>query len=229
MIAALFDLHGNLPALDATLDDARAAGAERFLLGGDYAAFGAWPLETVGRLEALGDAATWIRGNWERWQAEPDGAPQTEVVQGAGAFAVAALGAARVERLAALPQTLATAGLRISHASPLGDMEAFAPAAGDDERVLAGAGERLQLGGHVHVQYARDGAGGIRIVNPGSVGLPWDGDRRAAYALIGPDLAVTLRRVAYDDERSAAALDAIGEPWSELTARRLRKARFDAL
>ena len=166
-------------------------------------------------------ACVWRAGSSQRWTARVSRSAAGTVPSPSSSIATWAQ--------TALPQTLATAGLRISHASPLGDMEAFAPAAGDDERVLAGAGERLQLGGHVHVQYARDGAGGIRIVNPGSVGLPWDGDRRAAYALIGPDLAVTLRRVAYDDERSAAALDAIGEPWSELTARRLRQARFDAL
>ena len=60
MIALLYDVHGNLPALEAVLEDAEGAGADRYLLGGDYAAFGAWPAETVGRLKALD--ALWLRG-----------------------------------------------------------------------------------------------------------------------------------------------------------------------
>ncbi len=56
MLALLYDIHGNLPALEAVLEDAEGAGADRFILGGDYAAFGAWPAETVERLRGL-DAA----------------------------------------------------------------------------------------------------------------------------------------------------------------------------
>jgi hypothetical protein len=76
MLALLFDTHGNLPALEAVLEDAQAAGATRHLLGGDYAVFGGWPAETVARLRELPDA-TWIRGNVDRWAATeaPDGEP----------------------------------------------------------------------------------------------------------------------------------------------------------
>ena len=79
MLALLFDIHGNLPALEAVLDDARAAGAKRYLLGGDYAVFGGWPAETVARLRELPDA-TWIRGNVDRWAATeaPDGEPAAQ-------------------------------------------------------------------------------------------------------------------------------------------------------
>src|SRR5919202_1790926 len=76
MLALLFDIHGNLPALEAVLDDARAAGAERYLLGGDYAVFGGWQPETIARLREL-QGATWIRGNVDRWAAE-DGLPGGE-------------------------------------------------------------------------------------------------------------------------------------------------------
>ena len=86
MLALLYDVHGNLPALDAVLADADAAGAERFLLGGDYAVFGAWPVETIARLRTLD--ATWIRGNVDRWAAQPDeeeipGAVRAAVARGA--------------------------------------------------------------------------------------------------------------------------------------------------
>ena len=69
LLALLYDVHGNLPALEAVLEDAEAAGARRFRLGGDYALFGPYPAETVKRLRTLeGD---WIRGNGERWTAAP--------------------------------------------------------------------------------------------------------------------------------------------------------------
>ncbi|HWH92361.1 MAG TPA: metallophosphoesterase [Baekduia sp.] len=80
MLAILYDIHGNRPALEAVLGDARDRGADRFLLCGDYSAFGAWPVECVALLRTeLGDSATWIRGNWERWQAEPDAVPDSDV------------------------------------------------------------------------------------------------------------------------------------------------------
>ena len=61
VIAVLYDVHGNLAALDAVLEDARAAGARQWVLGGDYVLFGAWPAETVARLREL-EPAVWIRG-----------------------------------------------------------------------------------------------------------------------------------------------------------------------
>ena len=85
MLAALYDIHGNLPALEAVLADADAAGADRFLLGGDYASLGAWPVETLERLRTL-PSAGWLRGNWERWQAHPGEAPELDFIQAALAW-----------------------------------------------------------------------------------------------------------------------------------------------
>ena len=73
VIGLLYDVHGNLPALEAVLADARETGAERFVLGGDYASFGAWPRESVERLRELD--ATWIRGNVDRWLLDRGDAP----------------------------------------------------------------------------------------------------------------------------------------------------------
>ena len=73
MLGLLYDFHGNPRALDAVLTDAGEAGVGRFLLGGDYALFGPEPRETVARLRDLD--ATWIRGNVDRWTAEPGDAP----------------------------------------------------------------------------------------------------------------------------------------------------------
>ncbi len=66
MLGILYDIHGNLPALDAVLADAPPV--DEWLLGGDYALFGAWPVETVGRLRELAPAI-WLRGNGEGWTA----------------------------------------------------------------------------------------------------------------------------------------------------------------
>src|SRR5207244_8196499 len=83
MLALLYDIHGNLPALDAVLQDAEAAGAAEYLLGGDYGAWGPHPLECLERLRAL-PRATWIRGNGERWTREPplDRPEVVEALQG---------------------------------------------------------------------------------------------------------------------------------------------------
>jgi diadenosine tetraphosphatase ApaH/serine/threonine PP2A family protein phosphatase len=229
MLAILYDIHGNRPALEAVLEDARAAGADRFLLGGDYAAFGAWPVECVERLRELGDAATWIRGNWERWQGDPGAAPEAAVVQGAAAAAIGALGDAMVRSLAVLPASVTVGDTLFCHASPLSDVEPFTRDgdADDEDQLLHGVTAPRVIFGHTHLQFRRRSAGGIELVNPGSAGLPWDGDVRAAYALQDDGGAVELRRVAYDVEEAAGALDAIDEPWAATTARRLRAAAFD--
>ena len=126
MLAILYDVHGNLPALDAVLADARAAGADDFVLGGDYALFGPHPAETVERLRSL-EPARWIRGNGERWTANPGEAPGDELVQGAIAFARDALGGA-VDELAALPERILTdGGMLFVHASPVSDVRSFLP------------------------------------------------------------------------------------------------------
>jgi diadenosine tetraphosphatase ApaH/serine/threonine PP2A family protein phosphatase len=228
MLALLYDVHGNLPALDAVLDDARGHGAERFLLGGDYAAFGAWPVDCVRRLRELRDA-TWIRGNWERWAGDPQAAPDNEVVQGAATAVREALGEGLVRELAALPPSVEIDGTLFCHASPISDVEPFSRDADpdSDDQLLAGVTQRRVVFGHTHVQFHRTTTSANELVNPGSAGLPWDGDTRAAYALLADDGELELRRIDYDVELAAGALEAIGAPWADTTARRLRAARFD--
>ena len=220
----LYDVHGNLPALDAVLEDARGEGVERFVLGGDYALFGAWPAETVERLRSLD--AHWIRGNGERWTADPPDAP--EAVRGAIAACAKLLGEAAVTELAALPPTLERGGTLYCHGSPESDVLSFLPEpAPDEDGLLAGVVQRRVVFGHTHLQFMRTGGDGIELVNPGSVGMPLDGDRRAAYAVVGEDGAVEPRRVAYDHVASAAAIrERLGEA-GELPARRIEQARID--
>ena len=224
VLAALYDLHGNLPALDAVLADAAAAGADRYVLGGDYALFGAWPAETVARLREL--PATWIRGNGERWTAAPADAPDVERVQGGIAASREALGEELVGWLAALPETAVVDGVRFWHASPVSDMRTFLPEPADDEpELLGGVRDERLVFGHSHLPFRRTAASGVELVNPGSVGLPMDGDPRAAYALLHDDGRVEHRRVAYDHAASAAAVrERFPGAWSGEVAEQLERA-----
>ncbi len=227
MLAVLYDVHGNLPALEAVIADAEAAGADGWILGGDYALFGGWPAETVERLRGL-ERASWIRGNGERWTADPDAAPENPVVPGAIAAAREALGEATVGDLASLPFSLPCEGILVCHGSPLSDVDSFDPEDGErDEELLDGGEARRVLFGHTHLPFARTSDGGVELVNPGSVGMPFDGDPRAAYALLDGDGRLSHRRVEYDHRASAERVRGIGEDWSEVVARRIEQSRMD--
>ena len=225
MLALLFDIHGNLPALEAVLADARVAGARRYVLGGDYAVFGGWPAETVARLRELPDA-TWIRGNADRWAATeaPDGEPARSGVESCRAL----LDAATVAELGALPESADLGdGTRAWHASPKTDLASYWPEPGDDElELLEGVVDRRLVFGHFHVSFDRIGAHGIELVAPGAVGLPLDGDHRAAWALMDDDGRIERRRVAYDHAASAARVREVagGAPWGDVVAGRIERA-----
>jgi diadenosine tetraphosphatase ApaH/serine/threonine PP2A family protein phosphatase len=225
--ALLYDVHGNLPALEAVLADAAEQGANRHLLGGDYALFGPWPVETLAALDGLA-GAVWLRGNGERWTASPGDAPPDDTVQGAIAAAREALGADADARLGGLPEQAVIGGWRACHASPISDVRSFRPAAGADDIELAGGvRERRLTFGHTHLPFRRPGPDGIELCNPGSVGMPFDGDHRAAYALVHPDGAIEHRRVDYEHAASAAARRArFPGRWSEVVATRLERARL---
>jgi diadenosine tetraphosphatase ApaH/serine/threonine PP2A family protein phosphatase len=224
MQALVYDVHGNLPALEAVLQD--AGDVDRFILGGDYALFGGWPLETIERLREL--PALWIRGNGERWTADPGAAPDNPIVPGAIGYARAALGAQLVGNLEALPTSAADGATLICHGSPASDVRSFFPEpAADEDELLRGVTATRLIFGHTHLPFRRVTATGIELINPGSAGMPFDGDTRAAYALLHDDGTVEHRRVAYDHAASAARVRAIGEPWCETVARRIEQARAD--
>jgi diadenosine tetraphosphatase ApaH/serine/threonine PP2A family protein phosphatase len=226
VLALLYDVHGNRPALEVVLDDATARGAERFGLGGDYALFGAFPVETVARLRELD--AFWIRGNGERWTGDPGADDAPESIRPAIAACREALGEELVAELAALPFDHAEAGAHFCHASPVSDMRSFLPEPGDDDaELLEGVEDKLLVFGHTHLAFERVSASEIRLVNPGSVGMPFDGDTRAAYALLDEDGRVEHRRVAYDHAASAAAVSERFEgDWTDVVARRIETAQF---
>jgi predicted phosphodiesterase len=229
MLALLYDIHGNVRALEAVLQDAAQQGADAYLIGGDVALFGPWPAATVARLREL-QPATWIRGNGERWTADPDAAPES--LRGATDVAREALGEDIVAEHAALPESAPLGeGTRAWHGSPVSDVRSFAPQGGDDDaELLTGVQEACLVFGHTHVPFARTSAvGAIELVNPGSVGMPLDGDHRAAYALLHDDGTIEHRRVAYDHATVAIALrERHGDAdWYAAVAHRFSQARFE--
>jgi diadenosine tetraphosphatase ApaH/serine/threonine PP2A family protein phosphatase len=207
-VAVLYDIHANVAALDAVLAEAGGIGVDQYLLGGDYIARAPFAQETLARLRDL-DALVWLRGNGERWLVEP---PLDRPEIGPTTVLMAEdLGAEEVAWLYALPERWEHGSVLFVHGSPLSDVESFhAEPEADDERLLAGVRDRVVVFGHSHLQFRRPGPDGTDLLNPGSVGMPLDGDRRAAWALWDGAEGFELRRTEYDVERGAADYRASG-------------------
>ena len=216
-IAALYDVHGNLPALGAVLAEVEALGVDLVVVGGDIA-IGPMPRLTLERLLALGERARYVRGNGDREIADPPPA-------GGDLWAERTRWSAeQLERgqrawLAALPdtQSVEVDGLGpvlFCHGSPRSDAEILTRIS-PGRRVAAGVAdttEAVVVCGHTHVQFDRRVAG-KRLVNAGSVGMPYEAEPGAYWALLGPE--VELRRTAYDLDAAAAAVRASGFPAAE--------------
>lgn len=218
--AVLFDIHGNVDALEAVLAEAEAAGCDGLVLGGDLAYMGPAPAEAVDLLRARGGRVIAIRGNTDRMIAGGD----DEVAR----WAADRLGDDRVGWLRDLPEQrhLPEHDALLVHATPRSDEERLLPDADTRiaEAMLAGVDASTLLCGHVHLQYRRR-LGGVEVVNPGSVGIPFDGEATAAWA-IADDGGIELRRTAYDVERAIARLGAaVSHPERSLAECRLRTAR----
>ena len=220
MLAVLYDIHGNLVALEEVLKDAEAAGADAYLLGGDFASFSPWPRETIERLRELPNT-TWIRGNGERWLREPP-LDRPEVME---AFAEHSSGLGTDEGwLYSLQAQFELDGVLYVHGSPLSDVESFPPEPGeDDERMLNGVRDKTVVFGHSHQQFRRPGPERTDLLNPGSVGMPLDGDRRAAWAVRTDGGEFEFRRTDYDVERAAQAWEKVGGPFGSMAAQRVRR------
>jgi putative phosphoesterase len=211
-VAALYDIHANLPALEAAL--AEVGDADVIVVGGDFSR-GPMPVETVDRLRGLGERARFIRGNADR------------PVAGEGAWEMERLGAERLDFLAGLPETVTIQVDRLGsvlfcHGSPRSDEDIITAVTPEERlgRILAGVAEPVVVCGHTHHQFDRT-AHGIRVVNAGSVGMPYEGRPGAFWAMLGP--AVELRSTAYDLDAASAAIRATGFPGADELVETLRE------
>jgi predicted phosphodiesterase len=219
VLGILYDIHGNLPALERILAEADTLEIDRWLLGGDYGTPSPWPEETLARLKELSNA-TWIRGNGERWLREPP-LDRPEVMETYDVFR-GSYDEELVDWVYGLPVQAELDGVLYVHGSPLSDVESFPPQpSDDDERLLAGVHDRTVVFGHSHQQFRRPGPNGTDLVNPGSAGMPLGGDVRAAGAIRDGDF--DFRRTEYDVARAAAGYRSMGGDFGEFAATRIER------
>jgi predicted phosphodiesterase len=212
-VAVLADIHGNLPALNAVLAEADVVDAEAVVLLGDIA-LGPMPAETLDVLAGLGERAVWVHGNCEREMVTAFDGNDVPGPNGPQAAASAALiGRPHRDMLDGLPLTVTLdidclGQTLFCHASPRRDEEMLLVDSPPErwEAALSGLGSGTQVVvcGHTHMQFDRLAAG-RRIINPGSVGMPY-GPPGAHWALLGSD--VMLRRTEYDTTAAAEAIAA---------------------
>jgi predicted phosphodiesterase len=220
-VAALYDVHGNLPALEAVLAEVEREGVDLVVSGGDVVA-GPFPRETLGLLLALGDRVRFVRGNGDRMTVElADGVD--EPGQRPRDWVLAQLGPEHVDALRSFEPTVTVDvdGLGptlFCHATARSDEEVFLETTAEAivAPMIAGAAEATIVCGHTHMQLDRQLAG-KRVVNAGSVGMPYEAAPGAYWALLGP--GVELRRTDYDREAAAELFRASGHPEAEELAR----------
>jgi putative phosphoesterase len=199
-VAAISDIHGNLPALEAVLADIESEGIEEIVVVGDTVS-GPWPAEVFDLLDAR--CATHVRGNADRL-----------VLSGGEGdiwdWSAQRLGDRR-SAVAAWPLTLdlmveGLGNVLVCHATPTSDEPIYTRVTPDEDvaGLFAAVEADVVLCGHTHIQYDRTLSSGLRIVNPGSVGMPYEGRRGAFWAVLGPD--VEHRSTEYDIEAAAAAM-----------------------
>ena len=213
-VLALYDIHGNLDALEAVLADPRAQGADAVVVGGDVVP-GPFARATLDRLEALESPVRWLCGNGEREVAEAVGAPapaEDDVVAQFASITAAELGDERALALGELPLTLELDGVLYCHASPRRDDEILTRLSSETRwaDAFAGVDAPLVVGGHTHQQDDRV-VGSRRFVNAGSVGLPYEGDGAARWLWV-VDGAPELRATTYDAAAAGERMLAAGWP-----------------
>ncbi len=215
-VAALCDIHGNLPALEAVLAEVERERVDAVVVGGDVVG-GPFPAEVFDRVASL-SGARFVRGNADRLVVE--GVAEHDVDWSAERER---LGDARLATIAAWPLTVALEieGLGrtlFCHAIPTADEPIFTKITPDEDvaRLIGDVEAELVVCGHTHVQFDRQLRNGLRVVNAGSVGMPYEGRRGAFWALLGP--TVELRRTEYDVEAAAASIRESSAPGTERQA-----------
>jgi putative phosphoesterase len=215
-IAIVSDVHGNLVALEAVLEDLQEAKPDLVVHGGDLAWRGPRPVECVDRIREAGWPG--VIGNMDR-------ALETHRHEASVGWTAEQLGAERTTWLQSLPMEWRQGDdLALVHAVP-GDLwQAVHPDADDGElrAVYGPLGARLAVYCHIHRPYVRE-LGELTVANTGSVGLPYDGDPRSSYLLV-TDGRCENRRVAYDVERAVAEVEAVGQPGAAKIVRAYRSA-----
>jgi predicted phosphodiesterase len=231
-VAAVYDIHGNLPALEAVLQDIRQADVDQIVVGGDVVP-GPMPRETLGRLLDLDLPTHFIYGNGELailaqmaeartgsvtyWGTTSGARPPESIVE-IYRWTTAQLQPELEPMLARWPKTvrLEIDGLGqvlFCHSTPRNETEVFTRLTAEDR--LLPLFEPLQVAvvvcGHTHMQFDRM-IGRTRVVNAGSVGMPF-GEPGAYWLLLGPD--VQLRHTAYDFAKDSERILASSYPQAE--------------
>lgn len=220
-VAAIYDIHANLPALEAVLEDIRLAKAERIVVGGDVLP-GPMPRETIQFLLNLDIPVQFIHGNGDREVLarmrgiETSGVP--EKFRSVIDWTAQQLQPEHEQLLAAWPSTLqldigGLGTVLFCHATPRNDTEIFSRNTPEERLtpVLAGVHANMVVCGHTHMQFERK-VGATRILNAGSVGMPF-GQPGADWLLLGP--GVEFRHTPYNLTRAAERIRATAYPQAE--------------
>lgn len=197
-MAVLADIHGVLPALEAVLAEPDVRAAEKIVLLGDLLA-GPMPVETLERLQALGDRAVWVRGNADRELAESARTGGSFVPDPIFPWAAKQLRPADLPVLDALPLTVTVDGVLFCHATPRDDTEIVLVDSPPERwaEVLDGVSASTVVCGHTHMPFVRLVDRRL-VVNPGSIGMPY-GRAGGSWALLKGG-HVTLRHTPVDIE-----------------------------
>ena len=234
-IVIVSDIHGNLTALEAVIDDLRETAPDLVLHGGDLAAGGARPAEIVDRIRSLGwqgvlgntdEMLYWPTSLTEFASRSPHLKSLFSVIEEQAAFTRASLGVQRIAWLQTLPMIQKAGPIALVHASP--ESTWISPGAKATDTELESTYDSLAspiaVYAHIHHPYIR-GASNRTIVNTGSVSLSYDGDWRASYLLIDNETP-SIRRVVYDLDEEARALAASGLPHPDWVTMTLRCGSF---
>jgi predicted phosphodiesterase len=212
-VAVLSDVHGNAVALEAVLAELPAVSPDLVVFGGDLT-WGPLPCETLALLGIVQAPTVFVRGNAERALLEPAAEPtdREQWLRGHHSEEAIAFLSTFAERVSVSIDGLGP--VCFCHGSPRSDEELVTPETPDDRirDLTAGISERVLVTAHVHVQFDRRVAG-VRSVSAGSVGMPYEPEPGAYWAVLGPD--VELRRTEYSLNQAAAHYRASGDPLAE--------------